>query len=68
MLEGLSQESGTGKPEKKRLQLLLRHPVAGARNQELMSLGNQQSGLITLNALLKLGELGIESRQSKDKA
>jgi hypothetical protein len=68
MLAGLSQELGTGKLEKKRLPLLSPHFVAGARNPEPTSLPNQQLGLITRNALLKPGELGIESRQSKDKA
>jgi hypothetical protein len=68
MPAGLSQESGTGKLEKKRLQLLSPHLVAGVRNLEPMSLVNQQSGLITLIALLKPGELGTESKQSKDRA
>jgi hypothetical protein len=63
MLAGLSQELGTGKLEKKRLPLLSPHLVAGARNPELMSLVNQQLGLITLSALLKPDEPGIESRQ-----
>jgi hypothetical protein len=67
MPEGLSQESGTGKLEKKRL-LLSPHLVAGVRNPELMSLASQQSGLITLIALLKPGEPGTESRQPKDRA
>jgi hypothetical protein len=67
MQAGSSQESGTGKLEKKRLQVLSLHLVAGVRNPELMSLANQQLGLITLSAPLKPSELGIESRQSKDR-
>jgi hypothetical protein len=63
MLAGSSHESGTGKPEKKKLWLLSLHLVGGATNQELMSLANQQLGLITLSALSKPDELGIESRQ-----
>jgi hypothetical protein len=68
MLAELSPELGTGKLEKKRLPVLSPHLVAGARNPEPMSLPNQQLGLTTLNALLKPGELDIESRQLKDKA
>jgi len=67
MPAGSSHESGTGKLEKKRLQVLSLHLVAGARNPELMSLANQQLGLITLSAPLKPSEPGIESKQSKDK-
>jgi hypothetical protein len=63
MLAESSHESGTGKLEKKRLWLLSLHLVAGATNPELMSLANQQLGLITLSALLRPDEPGIESRQ-----